>query len=90
MTTSPTPPPPISAPRISRKQLYIQGLTDFLSVLQAQFNLFTSQDALAQSEGSIALDLVALYKALGGGWEPVPPAPDRDAAPTTAVSDRRT
>jgi len=54
------------------KQLYIQGLTDFLSVLQAQFNLFTSQDALAQSEGAIALDLVALYKALGGGWEPVP------------------
>jgi len=52
-------------------QLYVQGLTDFLSVLQAQLNLFTSQDALAQSEGTIAVDLVALYKALGGGWDPV-------------------
>src|SRR5262249_3290536 len=48
-------------------QLYVQGLTDFLSVLQAQLNLFTSQDQLAQSRRDIALDLVALYKALGGG-----------------------
>jgi len=71
------------------KQLYIQGLTDFLSVLQAQFNLFTSQDALAQSEGSIALDLVALYKALGGGWEPVPPAPPNDDAVPTTLANRR-
>jgi NodT family efflux transporter outer membrane factor (OMF) lipoprotein len=54
-------------------QLYGQGLTDFLSVLQAQLNLFTSQDALAQSEGNIAVDLVALYKALGGGWENAAP-----------------
>ncbi len=50
-------------------QLYVQGLTDFLSVLQAQLNLFTSQDQLAQSRRDIALDLVALYKALGGGWD---------------------
>ena len=70
------------------RQLYIQGLTDFLSVLQAQFNLFTSQDALAQSEGDIALDLVALYKALGGGWEPAPPSPN-GAPPAALASDRR-
>ena len=50
-------------------QLYVQGLTDFLSVLQAQLNLFTSEDALAQSQGTIAVDMVALYKALGGGWD---------------------
>ena len=30
--------------------------------------LFTSQDALAQSERDVALELVALYKAVGG-WE---------------------
>lgn len=53
-------------------QLYVQGLTDFLSVLQAQLNLFTSQDQLAQSRRDIALDLIALYKALGGGWMPYP------------------
>ena len=48
-------------------RLYVQGLTDFLSVLQAQFNLFASEDALAQSRRDTALDLVSLYKALGGG-----------------------
>ena len=49
--------------------LYTQGQTDFLNVLTAQRSLFTSQDALVQSEHSIAIDLVTLYKALGGGWE---------------------
>jgi NodT family efflux transporter outer membrane factor (OMF) lipoprotein len=71
------------------KQLYIQGLTDFLSVLQAQFNLFTSQDALAQSEVAIALDLVALYKALGGGWVPAPPPPPNGMPAVVPASDRR-
>jgi NodT family efflux transporter outer membrane factor (OMF) lipoprotein len=50
-------------------QLYTQGTTDFLSVLVAQQSLLASQDALAQSNQAIATDLIALYKALGGGWE---------------------
>ena len=50
-------------------QLYTKGLTDFLNVLEAQRNLFASQDLLAQSEGAVSADVVALYKALGGGWE---------------------
>jgi multidrug efflux system outer membrane protein len=50
-------------------QLYTQGNTDFLSVLDAQRSLYTSQTALSQSKESISTDLVALYKALGGGWE---------------------
>jgi outer membrane protein, multidrug efflux system len=52
------------------RQLYAQGLTDFLSVLEAQRNLFETEDALAQSERDVAANLVALYKALGGGWLP--------------------
>ncbi len=51
-------------------QLYTEGLTDFLNVLNAQRSLYASEDALVQSERSIATDLIALYKALGGGWEP--------------------
>ena len=35
----------------------------------AQRNLLLSQDALAQSDAAVATDLVALYKALGGGWQ---------------------
>ena len=50
-------------------QLYAAGRTDFLSVLQAQRDLFASQDALIQSTSTVSTDLVALYKALGGGWE---------------------
>ncbi len=51
------------------RRLYAQGLTDFLTVLDAERSLFTSQDQLAQSQRDVALDLVALYKAVGGGWD---------------------
>ena len=50
-------------------QRYTQGLVDFLSVLDAQRSLYLSQDALVRSEGQISANLVALYKALGGGWD---------------------
>jgi outer membrane protein TolC len=53
-------------------QRYGQGLVDFLSVLDAQRSLYASQDALVESERRISEDLVALYKALGGGWEMEP------------------
>lgn len=51
------------------QQLYGQGLTDFLTVLDAERELFTAQDALARSETDQATALIGLYKALGGGWE---------------------
>jgi len=51
------------------RQLYGQGLTDFLTVLVADETLFTAQDSLALSERDVSLQLIALYKALGGGWE---------------------
>ncbi len=53
-------------------QLYTEGQIDFLNVLNAQRSLYASEDALVQSERNIATDLIALYKALGGGWESVP------------------
>ncbi|MCC6276147.1 MAG: efflux transporter outer membrane subunit [Leptospiraceae bacterium] len=49
--------------------LYIAGKTDFLNVVTAQQSLFNSENALAQSNLNVALDLISLYKALGGGWE---------------------
>jgi NodT family efflux transporter outer membrane factor (OMF) lipoprotein len=48
---------------------YRQGVVSFLTVLDAERSLYSSEDALAQSDRNIAADLVALYKALGGGWE---------------------
>jgi len=49
-------------------ELYTQGQTDFLNVLQAQRSLYVSEDALAQSTRTVSTNLIALYKALGGGW----------------------
>ena len=53
------------------QQLYQNGLADFLRVLDSQRSLYASQDALVQSDRDVALNLVALYKALGGGWQAV-------------------
>jgi multidrug efflux system outer membrane protein len=50
-------------------QLYTNGQTDFLNVLLAQRALYASEDALVQSTRSLSTDIVALYKALGGGWQ---------------------
>jgi multidrug efflux system outer membrane protein len=48
--------------------LYTEGQADFLNVLVAQRALYSSEDALTQSTGTVSTNLVALYKALGGGW----------------------
>jgi multidrug efflux system outer membrane protein len=53
-------------------QQYRQGVADFLTVLEAQRSLYAAQDALAPSDAQIASDLVALYKAMGGGWKVEP------------------
>jgi len=52
-------------------ELYKAGLTDFLSVLDAQRELYANEDLLAQSRAAQAVNLIALYKALGGGWQSV-------------------
>lgn len=56
------------AARISR-DLYQKGLTDFLNVLQSEGALYQVEDQLAQNEEQTLTALVALFKALGGGWE---------------------
>jgi NodT family efflux transporter outer membrane factor (OMF) lipoprotein len=53
-------------------ELYQQGQTDFLNVLNAQRSLLLTEDALVQSERTMTTNLVSLYKALGGGWEEHP------------------
>jgi NodT family efflux transporter outer membrane factor (OMF) lipoprotein len=49
--------------------LYMAGKTDFLSVVVTQQSLFNSENSLTQSKLNVALYLISLYKALGGGWE---------------------
>ena len=51
---------------------YKAGLTDFLSVLDAQRELYAEEDQAVQSETSVTTDVIALYRALGGGWNSAP------------------
>ena len=49
--------------------LYAEGRVNFLDVLDVRRSLYQSDDQLAVSDKAVSLDLISLYKALGGGWE---------------------
>lgn len=49
---------------------YENGVVDFLQVLDAERTLLEAEDRLARSRTATATSLVAVYKALGSGWEP--------------------
>jgi NodT family efflux transporter outer membrane factor (OMF) lipoprotein len=48
---------------------YKEGLADYQRVLDSQRALFSQQQNLVASQGNFVRSLIALYKALGGGWE---------------------
>ena len=50
------------------EQRYKSGVTTFLDVLDAERTAQQTELALAVSNAAVSTDLVALYKALGGGW----------------------
>jgi outer membrane protein TolC len=51
------------------KDLYRNGLRDFTAVIDAQRSLLTLQEQLVVSRNQITLDIIALFKALGGGLQ---------------------
>jgi NodT family efflux transporter outer membrane factor (OMF) lipoprotein len=51
------------------RRLQRSGLAPFLDVLDAERSLLISESRLAESETAVATTLVAVYAALGGGWE---------------------
>ena len=55
------------------QQRYVGGDVDFQRVLDSQRSLLTSEDQLASSEANVATNLIRLYRALGGGWQPAEP-----------------
>jgi outer membrane protein, multidrug efflux system len=69
---------------------YEEGYANYLDVLEAQRSLYAAQDSVAQSDQQIIDDLIAIYKALGGGWQadaqisavfgPAPTACERSSA----------
>ena len=46
------------------------GLVTFINVLDAQRALLSFEETQVSSRGAITQDLIRLYKALGGGWDP--------------------
>lgn len=56
------------------RRKYEAGLADFSNVLDAQRTLLSYQDQLAAGRGAVVANLIALYKALGGGWALAPAA----------------
>jgi outer membrane protein TolC len=51
------------------RDLYQNGLTDFIRVLNSERSLYQAEDALVQSQASVSENPVSLDKALGGGWQ---------------------
>ena len=46
------------------------GLVTFINVLDAQRSLLSFEESQVSSRGTITLDLIRMYKSLGGGWNP--------------------
>ena len=59
-----------SAKRAERQAgvLYEKGAVDYLALLDAQRAALASEDGLARAQTDVALSLVGLYRAFGGGW----------------------
>ena len=68
---------------------YRTGTIDFNRVFNLESTQVQQQDRLATAQGDIALNLIAVYRALGGGWElrlekdPSPAAPTNHTAAAT-------
>jgi NodT family efflux transporter outer membrane factor (OMF) lipoprotein len=54
---------------------YREGTVDFTAVFLFAGTLAEQDDALADARGSIALNLIAIYRSLGGGWQQPAPKP---------------
>lgn len=73
---------------------YREGIIDFTPVFLFEGTLADQQDQLALAHGQIALSLVEMYRALGGGWEnsPMtnpPPATQPSTHPAVALGGEK-
>lgn len=83
----------LAAARLATKlatERYDRGLTDYLNVLDAERQEFELEEEYVVSQQNAAKQLIALYKALGGGWElhqAIPPI--RQPQPAIIAAARR-
>ncbi|KAA9131977.1 efflux transporter outer membrane subunit [Marinihelvus fidelis] len=67
---------------------YAEGYSDYQRVLDAQQALFSQQQRLVAAQGASVGSLIALYKALGGGWEALPGDPELDEDTRRQMTER--
>ena len=67
---------------------YREGLVDFQRVLDSQRALFSQQERLVSTRGAVTQSLIALYKAMGGGWQPARERPVVDTATRETMGER--
>ena len=67
---------------------YREGLVDFQRVLDSQRTLFSQQERLVNNRGDVTQNLIALYKAMGGGWQPGRGRPVLDDATRETMGER--
>ncbi len=63
------------------RQRYESGIENFIDVLDAERTLQQSELSLADTRTAVSVDLVRLYRALGGGWQSSDAPPQASAAP---------
>jgi outer membrane protein TolC len=51
------------------RELYVSGLQGFLTVEDSERTVLSAQNNLVQADATVDTDLIALYKAMGGGWK---------------------
>ncbi|MFZ4288658.1 efflux transporter outer membrane subunit [Variovorax sp. HJSM1_2] len=68
---------------------YREGLVDFQRVLDSQQTFFAQQERLISSRGTLAQGLIAIYKAMGGGWEQGRRRPILDDTLRTSLEQRQ-
>lgn len=72
-------------------QLFREGISNYLSVLDSQRSLYSAQQALIQTRLQRLNNLITLYKALGGGWtERSVPAGTQPSVPGAKGTDAAT
>lgn len=67
---------------------YKEGFSDYQRVLDSQTSLITSQNRYAVAQGQAVQSVVAIYKALGGGWEVREGKPFVDGDTLTVMRER--
>ena len=69
---------------------YEQGVAEFTTLLTDARTVLQAEQDLAQSTTNVSVDLIALYKALGGGWELTYPDPQAVQPPVLAATPTAT